>query len=231
VNVIVDFRTSEVSIETLKRLNYNVIKTPMLKSVYDAICGHADIMLHKTCDNEIICEPSIYDYFKLKLTGCNTVKGESLLNDKYPYDIAYNVCCVSNKVFCNTKYTDKKILYRYNEMDYEIIDIKQGYAKCSVCVVSDNAIITGDKGIAKAAEKNNIDVLLTSNDDIKLPGMNNGFIGGATGLLSKDRLAVNGNIEYHRDCRKIIDFCTGYGVEIISLNTGRIVDIGSIITV
>ena len=44
-------------------------------------------------------------------------------------------------------------------MGYEIINVKQGYAKCSICVVSDNAIITADKGIAKAAIQNRIDVL------------------------------------------------------------------------
>ena len=231
MNVIVDYRASKSTFDALLKLNYNVIKTPAVSSVYDAINGHSDIMFHKIMENKAVCEPSVYDYFKEKLPACSLKKGNTLIKNNYPYDIAYNVCQVSDKIICNIKYTDKEILNQYDEMGYRPIDVKQGYAKCSICVVSDNAIITADKGIAKIAEANDIDVLLTSNDDVKLPGMKNGFFGGATGLLSKDRLAVNGNIKYHRDHKRILDYCSNYGVNVISLNDEEIVDIGSIIVI
>ena len=96
---------------------------------------------------------------------------------------------------------------------------------------SNDAIITSDKNIQSVAIKNKIDVLLVDDNEIKLNGFNHGFIGGATGLLNKNILAVNGNIEFHRNYNEIISFCAKHGVEVISLNSDEIIDIGSILIV
>ena len=229
MNVIIDYRASQATFDALLKMGFNIIKTPEIDFVYDAISGHPDIMLHKISANEVVCEPRVYDYFHLKLPEMKITKGASFLKAIYPYDIAYNVCSVSNKIFCNIPNTEKEILKRYDEMGFDIIHVNQGYTKCSICVVSDNAIITADKGICKAAEKNRIDVLMVDDKDIKLKGFEHGFIGGATGLISKNKLAVNGNIERHREYIKIINFCKKYNVEVISLNDGEITDLGSII--
>lgn len=231
MNIVIDYRASKDTIDALLKLDYNVIKTPKLNTVYDTIAGHADIMIHKINATEIICEPTVFDYFKFKLPEYQITKGNIILKEKYPDDIAYNVCSVSNKIFCNISNTEKEILKRYETMSYKIINIKQGYAKCSICVVSDNAIITSDNGIFKTAQENDVDVLLVDDSDIKLQNFNHGFIGGATGLLKNNKLAVNGNIEKHRDFNKIIDYCKKYDVEVISLNSGDIVDIGSLILI
>ena len=120
-------------------------------------------------------------------------------------------------------------------MDYcknngiRILNTKQGYAKCSICIVSDNAIITADKNIYDAAIKNDIDVLMIDSEGIFLDGYDNGFIGGATGLMEKDLLCINGNIELHKDGKRIKDFCLKYGVRTISLSDEPIKDIGTII--
>ena len=66
MNVIVDYRASKSTFDALLKLNYNVIKTPAVSSVYDAINGHSDIMFHKIMENKAVCEPSVYDYFKEK---------------------------------------------------------------------------------------------------------------------------------------------------------------------
>lgn len=231
MNIIIDYRASKETFDALKQMKFNIVKTPKHKFVYDAISGHPDIMVHKIGDNELITEPSVYEYFKLKLPEHTVGIGETFLNDKYPGNIAYNVCALSNKIFCNIPNTDRKIFKRYEQMGYEIINVKQGYAKCSICVVSDNAIITADKGIAKAAIQNRIDVLEITNGDVRLDGFEYGFFGGATGLVADNMLAVNGNIERHTDAKRIVDFCANYGVNVISLNNGYIYDIGSIISV
>ena len=223
----VDFRTNEKSIKTLEALGIKVIKTPRLSSVYNAICGHADIMLHKCSDNDIVCEPTVYDYF----TSCGFKPrcGRTSVGAEYPFDIAYNAARVGNNLFCLEKHTDEVILNYCMEHGIKIIDTKQGYAKCSVCVVAENALITSDKNIARCAERNGIDFLITDDRDILLEDFEHGFIGGASGLLPGRLLAFNGNIELHRDYKRIVDFCCGYNVEVISLNDGPIVDIGSII--
>lgn len=225
---VVDFRASNKSFDALSDMGYKVIKTPKLRCVYNEICGHADIMLHRLCENKIVVCPEAAEYFKNNLPEFEIIVGNSELSNKYPHDIAYNAACVGRYVFCNKKYTDKNILQYYYAHEFEIVDIKQGYAKCSICIVSDNAIISSDKGICKAALNRGMDVLEIGNEQIKLPGFKYGFIGGATGLIPNHALVLNGDINYLDDCEKIIRFCEKYQLKTVSLNSEIPHDVGSI---
>lgn len=225
--VVVDFRISENSIKTLKNLGYNVIKTQKNPYVQEGICGHPDIELCKLKNHDFVVMPTYRGF--LNVEKCNMIEGRSVLGKKYPFDIAYNCALVGNYLFCKEKYTDSAILDYCRKNGIKILDTRQGYAKCSVCVVSDNAIITADKNIYELAKINSIDALLIENKGIVLRGYNEGFFGGATGLLEKDLLAVNGNLELHRDYDRIKNFCLQYGVNILSLSKEPICDVGSII--
>ena len=157
------------------------------------------------------------------------ISGNKKIGSTYPYDIAYNVARINRAAFHNFIYTDDKILEYYNANGIKLIDVKQGYSKCSICVIAENAIITSDKIIAKAAVSNGYDVLHISEGYIKLKGLNYGFIGGCCGLISKEILAVNGDISQHIDYLKIKEFCEKYNVTIYPLHNGTLEDIGSII--
>lgn len=229
-NVIIDYRASEKTSDALKKLGFNVILTPKIGHTYTTICGHTDIMVHKLEDKTIVVEPTVATYFKKQLPGIEVLSGKTKITDKYPYDIAYNAARVGNNIICNIKYTDALIIEFAIKNSLNIINTKQGYSKCSICVISDKAIITSDKNIQSVLNKNNIDVLLVDDSKIKLNGFDHGFIGGATGLLNESLLAVNGNIKLHTNYNEIIAFAKKYGVEVISLNNDEIIDIGSIIT-
>lgn len=231
MNIVLDYRASTVSVDALNNMGYDVIKTPNISTLYSTICGHADIMLHKIDKNAVIVEPTVFDYFSAKLSNVTVMQGNTVLGNKYPFDIAYNCARIGKNIICNEKYTDSKILEYYYENGFKILNTKQGYAKCSICIISDNAIITSDKNISKLAEKNEIDVITVNDDKIELQGFEHGFIGGATGLISDSTLAVNGDINLHSDCNKILDFCSIYNIDILSLNNEIIKDIGSILTI
>jgi hypothetical protein len=62
--------------------------------------------------------------------------------------------------------------------NFNIIDVKQGYTKCSVLPVSNNAFITDDISIYNQCVSFGIDVLYVGKGDVSLPGYNYGFIGG-----------------------------------------------------
>lgn len=229
MNVVIDYRASQETVDALLKMNINIIKTPKLDNVYDAINGHTDIMIHKLDNKTAVCEPVVYDYFKKKLPEINIIKGCTKLFDKYPGNIAYNTLRVGDRVFCKIDNTDYKIISHYKNKGFTIIDIKQGYAKCSVCPIADNAIITSDKGISKIAKVYDFDTLLIDDSNVKLKGFKNGFFGGATGLID-DKLLVNGDISLHKNHKEIIDFCSKYNISVLSLNNKEIVDIGSIIS-
>ena len=227
-SLVVDYRISEKSLNTLKNLGYKIIKTQKETSVSEAICGHPDIVLCKLKNHDCVAETTFCGFLADK-TECNVIEGKSLLKKDYPFDIAYNAALVGNNLFCNEKYTDISILNYCKDNDIKLINVNQGYAKCSICVVSDNAIITADKSIFKTSLRNNIDALLIENKGIVLKGYEVGFFGGATGLIEKNLLAVNGNISLHMDCNRILQFCSKYGVTVLSLSDEPIYDVGTII--
>ena len=231
-NVIIDYRADRESIFTLAQMEYNIIKTTPVKSLYEAVSGHPDMQLHFLGNNTVICAKEVYSYYKKKLPDeYNLICGAQPLRDKYPYDILYNAAVIGDFVICNEKYTAKEIIEEYTRIGKKILNVRQGYAKCSIAVVGDNAAITADEGIYKVLTKNNINTLKIETGSVRLKTLPYGFIGGCSGLLHKGLLAVNGNIDNHPQGDLIRDFCANNGTEILCLNKDDLYDIGSIIVI
>lgn len=231
-NIIIDYRTNKESIFLLARLGYNIIETIPIKCLYEAVCGHPDMQLHYAGDNTVICAKEVYSYYKEKLPKeYNLICGSQPLKGIYPYDILYNTAVIGDLVICNEKYTAEEILEAYHRMGKKILNVKQGYAKCSIAVIGDNAAITSDEGIYKVLVENNINTFKTKPGSVKLSPLPYGFIGGCSGLLHKGLLAMNGNIDRHPEGKSIRDFCRSNGADILCLNKEALYDIGSIIVV
>ncbi len=226
--VIVDYRIDRESVEALKKMGINVIYSTPVKAFYESVNGHPDMQIHHLGDNRFVCIKEVYDYYKEHLpdSASLTCCAENI-GGKYPYDVLCNAAAIGGSVVCNEKYTASEITSQYER----VINVKQGYAKCSVAIVSENAAITADTAIAKAMEENGINVLRINEGEIVLDKMSYGFIGGACGLVSNDILAVNGNIKRHSSYAEIQAFCKKYGVEILELNDKTVYDIGSIIPI
>ena len=209
----------------LFELGFEVIPTMPLNCVYDEINGHADVQIH-IVNNKAICAPEAYEYYKKQLSGIDVICGSVSLAEKYPFDIAYNVCGMGDTAICNEKHTAAEILKEYKNT----LQTRQGYAKCSICVVNDNAAITADEGIYRILTDNGIDALKIRPGYITLGNMT-GFIGGASGLLKPGLLAFCGNIKTHPDHADIEAFCRNAGADIVSLSSGELQDVGSMIAV
>ena len=193
------------SIEKLKELYLDIFQTQKCVDVYDEISYHPDIQTFVN-NNKIIISPNMYDLYKENIQNEKILvyKGDSYLSLKYPQDIMYNACIVGKYFIHNLKYTDKKVLEYIENERYKIININQGYSKCSISVVDENSIITSDRGIEKELSKY-LDVLyIDPEKNIKLGNMQ-GFIGGATGLINEN-WCINGDINILKQCNKIIDY-------------------------
>lgn len=230
--VLVDCRINCESIKTLENMGYSVIKVPKSPLFDESICAHPDIFATKVGENLFIdstlvhlfdCDESKKIYFTNR--EANTEK-----TLKYPKDIEFNCAVVGNNIICNEKHTNENIKNFAKLNSINIINVKQGYAKCSVCVVSDNAIITEDESIEKEAKKNGIYVLRISKGHVYLSGYDYGFIGGASGLLENGLLAFNGKISSHPEFFKIQEFCIEHCVKTIELCDQEMCDVGSIIS-
>ena len=228
---LVDSRISESMVQKLNELNINIIKSIKCNETYNAISCHPDICVIKLNDNNILVAPNVFDYYDSYLTplGFNVIKGNSNINNRYPNNVHYNVVILGNNVIHNFKYTDNVLLDYIEKNNMNKINVNQGYCKCSICIVDENSIITSDEGIYKEVIKHNIDCLLIEKGHIDLFELDYGFIGGCSGLISKDTLAFFGNIEKHPNFNEINKFVSERNKKILSLSKEKLTDLGSLI--
>lgn len=226
----VDSRISEEELDTLSKEISNIIKVPKSPYLYDSISAHPDIQVNIISNTKIIiASNSLLDISSNSLNNISILKSEKLLKDKYPENIFLNAVNLKDFFIHNLKYTDKVLLDEIKNKN--LINIKQGYAKCSTAIVNDNALITSDVGIYKSLKPYPIDVLLIASGDINLPGLPYGFIGGSCGLIAKDKLAFFGNLKFHNYKDEIEKFLYKHNVEPIYLSNSSLIDRGSILSI
>ncbi len=192
---------------------------------------HADLTICPLGGDVAVCAPEAYDYYARLLEGrkVKLLKGEKGLEGVYPYDVAYNCAIVGRKVFCKKDATDTVLLTAFEEKGYKIIDIKQGYAKCSVCPVDEVSAISADPSFISAAKKEGIEVLRVNNAAIKLEGYENGFFGGCAFMLSEKTFVTKGDLSTHPDYEKVKEFLEKRKIEIKCIGEGSLSDFGSFI--
>ncbi len=156
-------------------------------------------------------------------------KSYELIKSPYPGDVRFNVSFIKNKLICNKKHISSNITDLAERNNIQIIDVKQGYARCSICIVNENAIITDDSKIACLLKKYQIDVLEISKGAIRLSEKHYGFIGGASGKISENEIYFSGNLSMHPDYKSIIDFLSLHNVQALFNKNRPLRDFGGFI--
>ncbi len=218
------------ALQNLKKQGICVIETTQNPAVDEKISFHADISFFFDGEDTLFVASEMGEYEDLfgKFVSRVIVIPEKLGKD-YPRDVLLNCVLLGKKLICNVDTVSPTVLKYFTEKGFFIINVKQGYTKCSVLPVSDNAIITDDLSIANACISAGIDVLAVSKGSVRLRGFDYGFLGGATGRISENTVAFCGDIDYHPDCDKIKKFLEKYGLCPMSLDKNQLYDIGSII--
>lgn len=229
----IDYRATKEELNTLHKLNINPILIPKSKDLYEAIDGHTDIQLNLLKNNseyKVIIQKNMPDNF-IKILEENHIKyilSKRALSNTYPKDVILNSLVLDKFFIHNLKYTDENLLK--SQEAKELINVPQGYTKCSILPINDNALITSDIGIYNVLIKHNFDILLLPPGDILLPSLNYGFIGGVGGMISKDKMAFFGDLDSYKWGDKIKDFLYKYDVSPIYLRKGKLIDRGSLLT-
>lgn len=218
-------------ITALERLGVSAISSPPNYDIAGAEKYHADIsVIHLGGENMICARNNHALVKKLQDLGFHVIHSEKYIVGAYPKCTALNAVITERGMVCRKSSVDGELL-KYFGSSLPIINVNQGYARCSTAVVSENAVITSDDGIYNACIKNGIDVLKISSGDIEIEGYSYGFIGGTCGKLSQDILAFCGKIEAHRDYSNIKSFALNYGVSLLSLSGETLFDVGGILPV
>lgn len=187
------------------------------------LSGHSDLSIF--CGNgAVIAAGGVYSYIVNSLTSVNfPILRAEPQSAVYPGDAGLCICRTGRRTIYNPKTADRQALAY---LDDERIAVNQGYTRCSVCVVSDEAIITADNGISTAASKNGLDVMKITPGHILLEGYDYGFIGGATFPLNENTLAFTGTLDHHPDRTEILAFLQKHGKKPVFLTHNPIFDIG-----
>ncbi len=228
---VVDYRIGTGIEASLNKEGVECIKTVRCPELYEAVDGHPDMLMLHMGENRIVLAPNVFDNMApmLEKKGFAVTKGATWLVRNYPGNIAYNVLRIGNMAFHNTKYTDAEVVKKLENANIQLIHVNQGYTKCSACIIDRRTVITSDLKLSRTLERHGIECLLIKTGGIVLKGLSYGFIGGASGLLSKEQIAFTGSLDSLEDADKIKAFLKEKNFEIKVLNKERLVDYGSII--
>ncbi len=225
----------ENAINTKEFLSNFGVKTLTTKKSYkldNEIAFHADTQIIYCGEKNAVISPNQTLLIKqIKELGCRVEAAENEPFSPYPHDVSLNFTIINDTVIGKFDSADEKLLKFIESNNFKQINTKQGYSKCSICIVNENAIITEDYGIATLLKNSQYDVLRIKPDFITLSDNHYGFLGGASGKLSKDTIFFNGNIEEHpsyNDIKKFLDF---YNIKPIYDKSYKLTDIGSIIPI
>lgn len=214
-------------LNALSKLSIKVLPTDK-QAVLDApVSKHGDILVHHLGGNTFIVDESQKTITKY-LAGNNCdIETISSIYSPYPNDCLLNCADIGDYLICNISITHPKIL----ETDKTVINVKQGYAKCSVCIVGRNTIITDDISIYNAVKPYDIKCLLVEKGSVKIEKYDYGFIGGCSGLIGKNKLFFNGDLSIHKNYKEICDFLYEHNVAYFDIKNKPLTDIGSILPI
>ena len=203
-----------ILVKYLEAQDHELSFVPATSFTYDSVSSHPDIYMCKIGAGKVF-------YGDPNELGFN-----------YPENIKFNAVVMGDYFIHNLKFTSKNLLTEAERLNKKLIDVPQGYTKCNMAVVSDNAAITSDMGIARAlkAANTNIDLLVVAPGHVILKGYPYGFLGGASGRV-RGEMIFHGNLAKHPDFNKISDFIEKHNCKLTYFEEFELEDIGSIISI
>ncbi len=225
MRVYVSLEIPNVIEEKLKKYG-DIVRLPPFSKLDNPVSCHADmLMFYSEVSGKAVVPEEYYSENRALFCDLDIETAEESFGNEYPKDIWLDACKMGEYLFCNEKYTSEKV-----KRGYKVINVKQGYAGCSVLRVNEKALISADGGICKKGKQLGMDVLQISAGHILLDGYSFGFIGGASFVCGKDVLFF-GDITDHPDYKSIKEFLAKHEMNIICIDSLPLTDYGSAILV
>lgn len=223
---IIDSISSTRVITTLKEYVEDVFAFQTNGLTYDSISGHPDIFIYQDKDHLVVAPNATVGLFEfLEHHSIAFLKGKTDVGNELYNSTQYNCLSTPDFLFHKPGYTDPAIL-EINKSK-EFIRLPQAYTRCSLIHLYGNNYVTSDGGIEKVLLGKGLSCFYFNPKEIRIRGHNNGFIGGAAGVLGKS-IFFNGNIELHTDGQRLKEHLLNIGFEIVCLSDEYLYDGGCI---
>lgn len=215
-------------IEELKELNIECLGLKPNNNLDNEIDSHADILSFNMGNGKIIISENSIGEEELTKLGYE-VTFENNIKSPYPNDILLNAAFINDLIICKENILSYKILDFVKQNNFKIINTNQGYSRCNICFVSENAFITEDDGIACLLKNYQFDVLKISSGSVYLSEKHYGFLGGASAKVAKDKIYFSGDLSKHKDIDLITDFLKLHNITPIYNKNRNLHDFGGLI--
>ena len=229
--VISDIRIPKKAEEALKSRSFEVIKLPPFKKLDPAVASHPDMLMF--LGDKILCHKDYYlDNSTLidnisHLSGLYIELSDESIEKNYPNDILFNALPLGQYVFCKESAISRLVKDHASRNGLTVVNTRQGYARCSVCKISEGAVISSDASLLSAIAAKGFDTLCISEGSVRLEPYDHGFIGGASGAFG-DEVFFCGKLDLHPDAEKIKEFCKKHQKNAVSLSDEEMVDVGTL---
>lgn len=229
---ITDRRIPAKCAASLTRLGFKTVALPPFPALPQPVASHPDMLIF-IHGGTLLTHRDYYTIAKheikriLKAGRFTLLLSDEHISSTYPEDILFNAAPAGRFIFAKKDAISRHIIKIAERLELTIIDIKQGYARCSIASAGRSAIITSDRKTAQAAQTHGIDALAIRPGHVRLDGYDTGFIGGASGCL-EDKLFLCGSLGTHPDGNSVREFCSIRGVEVVELYDGELIDVGSL---
>lgn len=212
------------------RLRTCTPEEPGMGTAYRSICGHPDIYITRLDHRTFVLSPSVFERISLWDTEdrFEFIKGASDPGSRYPLSASYNALSLGGKFFHALDHTDPVLLSKAHQLDLEMVEVAQGYTRCSCVPVGEKEIVTSDGSIARSAEKMGFDTCFVDPESILLPGQKHGLIGGTCGKVGEGHLFFCGDPLLHPWGELLLDFCERKSVKVSRLEGLQLYDCGSL---
>lgn len=227
-NVLISNKISNKISDSLVKHGFNVILLPDYGRLDKPVMSHADMLVYKVSENQLITYKEYYEVNRMIFDSidCHVYVSDITPDKEYPKDISLNALKLGKVVFGREACIAKEICLNTEK----IINVKQGYARCSCLQVTDNFVITADQSLLLALENEGINVLKISSGHIEIEQYDYGFIGGAS-FVSGDTVYFFGDINKHPDGNLITHVINSQNIKICCLSDDPLYDYGGAVII
>ncbi|WP_405355412.1 DUF6873 family GME fold protein [Ruminococcus sp.] len=213
-------------------IGYDIVPSDKILQFHKPEQRHIDMQMLKINNDIFLLKECTELRKKLDNRGYSIIFCKNNITKYYPSFVALNCLYIGGKLYGREDAIDNSVKKYCSNNNIEIVNVNQGYTRCSTAVIGKNAAITADTTIYEALKNNDIDVLKIDSGNIKLEGYNYGFIGGACTILDDNTLIFFGDAKTHPNYPVIEKFCIIHNVKILNLiENSPLIDIGGAIKI
>ncbi len=198
-----------------------VEKDPVLP---EPLASHADLQVFAAGDTVFVNERQEKLAKELKSRGFNVETVDDIENT-YPADCRLNGFLLGKRLVGNGRCLSRKLTERF-----ELLGVKQGYARCSSIVIGTDTVFTDDVSIfSRLFREEGTDCRRFPQNEILLEGYDKGFLGGCCGFVSNHELLFSGDPGKLSNGKELLEALEEKGIEVIRLSGEVPYDFGGIV--